>query len=103
MQRQLAKSSSRELARRAPNPQLAAVVELFAHKEVLDYVLQLEPLGLETTKMMLQVLQHVESTYHEQSGKHLSKAELASVLDTVLRHAATRQQIIQLYQERKRG
>lgn len=98
--RELAKSNSRQAAC-VSNPQLAAVVQLHAQPELADYVLQLEPLGLETTKMMLKVLRHVERRYAAQSGQQLSRAELASVLDTLIRDAPTRQRIVQLYEESK--
>jgi hypothetical protein len=83
------------------SPQVQAIVDLHAQKALASFVLQLSPLDLEATKMMLSVLQQIEDSCWEQCGREMSREELLSALDKLIKDPDTRHQLVQLYQERK--
>jgi len=92
---------SQELKVKQHNPQLEAVVELHSNELLANFVLQLDPLSLETTKMMLLVLRQVEATCAAQLGRPLQKQELSAAADLLIKDASARQQIVELYQQQR--
>jgi len=96
-------STSAARAARRLSPQLQAVVDLYTQEPLADYVLQLDPLGLDTTKMMLRVLRQVEESCWREYGRRLGRDELLGALDALIKDSNVRQQIVTLYEQSRRS
>lgn len=85
----------------AVSPQLRALVELYQQESLSDYVLQLDSVGLETTKLWLRVLREVEGSYWRDSQQRLGTDDLLYVLESLINDATLRHRIVELYQSSK--
>jgi len=81
-----------------PSRQLQAIVELYHQPVLHSFVKGLSAADLDSTKMMLQVLQRIDQSYHEQTLQHLGKEDLLYALDMLIRNPDARRQIVELYQ-----
>lgn len=76
--------------------QISTLVDIYKNPHIAKYVLSLNEMGLETTKMWLLLLDELESA----SGKELDAKTLTSSLQSLITNPELRRQVIQVYNNR---